>query len=62
MKLVTYEYAGRAAIGLLEPGKLIAIQDLDATWRGLVRSTRISAGWVDTVHVRQAVEIERHFL
>lgn len=42
--------------GLLLPGYLLKVNDIGHTWRGLVRSIRISAGMPT---VRQTISVER---
>lgn len=49
-------------LGLLDPGMLLAVGEGAASWRGLVRATRISADWSQSLVVRQTVELERHYL
>ncbi len=60
--LVTLELPLLPAIGLLEPGLLIAVGDGNSPWRGLTRATRIAATWNESLTVRQTVELERHYL
>lgn len=50
------------SLGLLTPGMLVQVQK-DATnhWRGLVRSTQVSATWSDGLTVTQSIELERHY-
>ena len=57
--MVTLELPMLASIGLLEPGRLIAIGENGASWRGLVRGTTVSANWNQSLVVRQMVEVER---
>ncbi len=57
--IVTLELPMVASIGLLEPGRLIAIGESGASWRGLVRGTTVSANWSQSLVVRQVVEVER---
>ena len=48
--------------GLILPGKLLEIQDTDETWRGLVRSVRITASKSGGANsVRQILGMERQF-
>lgn len=49
------------ALGLIDPGQLVAVGD-GAGWRGLVRSTHITAEWSQPLTVRQTIELERHYL
>ena len=60
---VTIEVPMLASIGLLNPGKLIAVTGDTTAWRGLVRSTGVAAAWdnAQSLTVRQSVELERHF-
>jgi hypothetical protein len=63
--MVTLELPMLDSIGLLTPGKLIAVGE-DSTvngnaWRGLVRSTQIAAQWSESLTVRQTLEVERHY-
>jgi hypothetical protein len=58
--LVTLELPMLPSIGLLDPGKLIALRDGSENWRGLVRATSVSASWSQSLVVRQVVEVERH--
>ena len=44
--------------GLIEPGRLVEIQDVSGDWRGLCLSTSIKAG---NAQVSQTVELERHY-
>ena len=57
--MVTLELPMLPSIGLLEPGRLIAIGESGASWRGLVRGTTVSANWSQSLLVRQVVEVER---
>lgn len=59
--IVTLELPMLDAIGRLDPGLLIAVGEGGDTWRGLVRATRISAAWNESLTVRQQVEVERHY-
>lgn len=45
-------------LSLLEPGKLIRVNDPEGAWRGLVRGTRLS---LDHPRIRQAVTVERYY-
>lgn len=58
--LVTLELPMLPSIGLLDPGRLIAIGENGQDWRGLVRGTTVSASWSQSLIVRQTVEVERH--
>ncbi len=42
--------------GVLQPGQLLQVDDLDGTWRGLVRGVSVSASMPK---VRQQVTVER---
>ena len=57
---VTLEMPLMDEIGLLPPGKFIEV-DEDAAWRGLVRSTGVSADWGDALKIAQTIEVERHY-
>ena len=46
--------------GLLPPGAFIEV-DEGAGWRGIVRSTGVSADWSDALTIAQTVEVERHY-
>ena len=59
--LVTLELPLFPETGRLDPGLLLAVGDGTASWRGLVRATRIAAAWHDSLTVRQTVEVERHY-
>ena len=58
--LVTLELPMLPSIGLLDPGRLIAVGEDGQSWRGLVRGTTVSASWSQSLIVRQTVEVERH--
>ena len=58
--LVTLELPMLPNIGLLDPGRLIAVGESGQSWRGLVRGTTVSASWSQSLIVRQTVEVERH--
>jgi hypothetical protein len=58
--LVTLELPMLPSIGLLDPGRLIAVGENGQSWRGLVRGTMVSASWSQSLIVRQTVEVERH--
>jgi hypothetical protein len=58
--LVTLELPMLPSIGLLDPGRLIAIGENGQSWRGLVRGTTVSASWSQSLIVRQTIEVERH--
>ncbi|ARU21606.1 ribosome hibernation promoting factor [Ralstonia solanacearum] len=60
--MVTLELPMLEALGLLDPGLLIAVGEGDSNWRGLVRGTRIAAEWNESLTVRQTIEVERHYL
>jgi hypothetical protein len=57
---VTLELPMLPSIGLLDPGRLIAVGESGQSWRGLIRGTTVSASWSQSLIVRQTVEIERH--
>lgn len=59
---VTLELPMLDALGLIDPGQLVAVGDGAAGWRGLVRSTHIAAEWSQSLTVRQTIELERHYL
>jgi hypothetical protein len=59
--LVTLELPMLEAIGLLDPGLLVAVGEGNSDWRGLVRATSISATWDQSLTVRQTIEVERHY-
>ena len=52
-------------LGLLTPGMLIEVTNggygSEPAWRGLVRSTAISAAWGNGLTVSQSVDLERHY-
>lgn len=58
---VTLELPLLPSLGLLEPGRLIAVGDGTDAWRGLVRGTQFVAQWNDALTVRQTIELERHY-
>lgn len=58
--LVTLELPMLPNIGLLDPGRLIAVGESGQSWRGLIRGTTVSASWSQSLIVRQTVEVERH--
>jgi hypothetical protein len=58
--LVTLELPMLPSIGLLDPGRLIAVGENGQSWRGLVRGTTVSASWSQSLIVRRTVEVERH--
>ena len=60
--VVTLELPMLDALGLIDPGQLVAVGDGAAGWRGLVRSTHIAAEWSQSLTVRQTIELERHYL
>ncbi|MBX7228419.1 MAG: hypothetical protein K1X48_02285 [Burkholderiaceae bacterium] len=53
------------SIGLLTPGMLIEITNggvgIEAPWRGLIRSTAISATRSKGLTINQSIELERHY-
>ena len=52
-------------LGLLTPGMMIEVTNggygSEPAWRGLVRSTAISAAWGNGLTVSQSVDLERHY-
>jgi hypothetical protein len=60
--MVTLELPMLRAVGLLDPGLLIAVGEGSTNWRGLVRATSIAADWSESLTVRQTIEVERHYL
>jgi hypothetical protein len=46
-----------AGVGVIDPGKLLAVADPDEPWRGLVRGVRVT---VDGPSVQQTLTVERH--
>lgn len=52
-------------LGLLTPGMLIEVTNggygTEPAWRGLVRSTAISAAWGNGLTVSQSIDLERHY-
>lgn len=52
-------------IGLLTPGMIIEVTNggvgSEPAWRGLVRSTSISAAWSSGLTVSQSIDLERHY-
>lgn len=48
------------APGLVEPGMLCEVRDIDETWRGLCLSTEITAEGVGAARVSQMLKLERH--
>ncbi len=60
--LVTLELPMLPELGLLNPGLMLEIGAGSTAWRGLVRSTQVSAQWNESLSVRQSIELERHFL
>lgn len=60
--LVTLELPMLPELGLLSPGLMLSIGAGNTAWRGLVRSTQVSAQWSEALTVRQSIELERHFL
>lgn len=50
------------SLGLYTPGMLLQVQkDAANNWRGLVRSTVITAAWGEGLTVNQALSLERHY-
>jgi hypothetical protein len=50
-------------LGLVPLGALLEVQDLRETWRGMVRSVRVSIKMAgEAADVEQVLEIERHYL
>jgi len=58
---VTLELPMLDAVGLIDPGLLVAVGEGASSWRGLVRSTRIAAEWSQSLTVRQTIEVERQY-
>ena len=58
--VVTLELPMFETLGLLDPGLLVAVGSGQSAWRGLVRSTSLSANWSHSLTVRQTIEVERH--
>lgn len=50
----------QTAPGLVEPGMLCEVRDVDETWRGLSLSTEISAEGIGASRVKQTLQLERH--
>lgn len=50
----------QTAPGLVEPGMLCEVRDVDETWRGLSLSTEISAEGIGASRVKQSLQLERH--
>src|SRR5690606_24837244 len=50
----------QTAPGLVEPGMLCEVRDVDETWRGLCLSTEISAEGIGASRVKQTLQLERH--
>jgi hypothetical protein len=52
-------------LGLLTPGMMIEVTNggygTETAWRGLVRSTAISAAWGNGLTVSQSIDLERHY-
>lgn len=60
--MVSLDLPMEPSLGLVTPGTLIAVQpSAGGTWRGLVRSTAISAAWGKGLTVNQALDLERHY-
>lgn len=62
---VGLELPMEAALGLVTPGMLIEVTNggygIEPAWRGLVRSTAISASWSEGLTVSQSIDLERHY-
>ncbi|MDB0566201.1 hypothetical protein AB6Q13_23200 [Ralstonia solanacearum] len=58
---VTLELPMLNALGLLDPGLLLAVGEGGDNWRGLVRATSVAAEWNESLTVRQTIEVERHY-
>ncbi|MDR0770179.1 MAG: hypothetical protein LBE75_03145, partial [Burkholderiales bacterium] len=50
-----------AMLGLVTPGELLETGKTSKRWRGLVRSTSVSAEFSDSLIVRQTIGVERHY-
>lgn len=50
----------QTAPGLVEPGMLCEVRDVDETWRGLCLATEISAEGIGASRVKQTLQLERH--
>jgi hypothetical protein len=52
-----------SSLGLVTPGMLIQVQPSGngTGWKGLARSTNISAAWGQGLTVNQSIELERHY-
>ncbi len=59
---VTLELPMLNTLGLLDPGLLLTVGERGDNWRGLVRATSVAAEWNESLTVRQAIEVERHYL
>lgn len=60
--MVSLDLPMEPSLGLVTPGTLIAVQpSAGGGWRGLVRSTAISAAWGKGLTVNQAIDLERHY-
>ena len=50
----------QTAPGLVQPGMLCEVRDIDETWRGLCLATEISADGIGASRVKQTLQLERH--
>ncbi|MEJ6655673.1 MAG: hypothetical protein QNL70_06685 [Pseudomonas sp.] len=50
----------QTAPGLVEPGMLCEVRDIEETWRGLCLSTEITAEGIGASRVKQTLKLERH--
>lgn len=53
-------FAEQTAPGLVQPGMLCEVRDIDETWRGLCLATEISAEGIGASRVKQTLQLERH--
>jgi hypothetical protein len=62
---ISLQIAMESSLGLLTPGMLIEVTNgglgSAAPWRGLVRSTSLSASWSQGLTVTQGITLERHY-
>jgi len=59
-ELVTMAMPMLLQTGLLTPGMLFETGEPSKRWRGLIRSTAVSATFSDSLIVRQTISVERH--
>ncbi|PRB80655.1 hypothetical protein CQ007_12505 [Pseudomonas sp. MYb185] len=50
----------QTAPGLVQPGMLCEVREIDDTWRGLCLATEISADGIGASRVKQTLQLERH--